>query len=348
VRGFLFIIGIYIDMRDLIRRVLKEEVSNKYSTGCEFFPKNSTDYRWCKFAENKLSKTTKKAKLAIERYKKDYLSDYGGEYKAVKYNKSIDFFKDRRSDVINALEKFKSTCPSLYNYVIQQMNKFVESFVILNQKNEYDLLNKLNTNWSALALMLTSELPEDYKNLDFEKSLNYFFEDTDEKSGTTPFEKFLDRLLIGSNDELKEKIYSTIKEKTKAGQEIEDEFYNYISKYTETIQYAGDYSFMDMIGIDMVVKNPDNEWVPVQVKKYSGGCDKAEYRKSMCENWCVSYEKNVWKIKVFKGDNLEKNKVQCKNLPLNKTTYLNVHVDDSGVDQESCDTKEIILKNPDF
>lgn len=335
-------------MRDFIRKTLKEAVSAKFNTGCEYFEPNSHDYKWCKFAENKLQKNTRKPKQAIEKYKRDFLSGYKSGVRAVKYDKTLPFFSERRTDVISALDKFKKTCPKFYNYIIEQMIKFVDSQVILNEKDEYDLLNKLNTNWSALSLMLTLALPDEYKTLDFNQTLDYFFGKIDEKSATTPFERFMGSVTSETGKDLRHKINSTISERTKAGQEIEDEFYQYIKNYTEVVQYAGDYSFMDMIGVDMVVLNPEGEWVPVQVKKYAGGCDSLEYRKNMCENWCVSYEKKVWRIKVFNGNNLEKNKTQCKSLPLNKTTYLNTHVDDSGVNQEFCDSKEIILKNPNF
>lgn len=335
-------------MKFLIKKILRESVSSKVSTGCEYFEKDSDDYRWCKFAENKLQKSTRIPKKAIERYKTDILSQFETGVRAKKYDKSYKFFSDRRSHVIDALDKFKEDCPQFSNYIIEQMAKFVNSHVILNENNEYDLLNKLNTNWSALSFVLTAELPSEYKTLDFNSALNYFFEKTDAESATTPFEDFMEKVVSSVDNESRNKIYQTIREKSRQGQVIEDEFFNYIKKYTKAIQYAGDYSFMDMIGVDMVILNPENKWVPVQVKKYAGGCESLEYRKQMCENWCVSYEKTVWKIRVFNGADLQKSKTQCKNLPLRKSTYLNVNVEDEDENQNSCEPKKPNLDNLDF
>lgn len=335
-------------MKFLIKKILRESVSSKVLTGCEYFETDSDDYRWCKFAENKLQKSTRIPKKAIERYKTDILSQFESGVRAKKYDKSYKFFSDRRSHVIDALKKFEKNCPQFYNYIKGQMVKFVNSHVILNEKNEYDLLNKLNTNWSALSFMLTSELPSEKKTLNFKAALEYFFESTNPETATTPFENFMERIVSSADNESRNKIYQTIREKSKQGQAIEDEFFNYIKEYTDVIQYAGDYSFMDMIGVDMVILNPENKWVPVQVKKYAGGCESADYRKAMCENWCVSYEKKVWKIRVFNGENLQKSKTQCKNLPLRKSTYLNVNIDDEDESQNFCEPQKTDLDNLDF
>ena len=157
-------------MRDLIKKILNE--SKKTLVGCDFFEKSTNDYRWCKFAENKLMKNTRKVTKALEDYKKEYLSTYETGVRAVKYDKGIEFFSERRDMVIDALGKFKLSCPKLRSYIIEAMTKFTERFVIWDEKQQYDLLNKLNTNYSAAAYMITVELPEKYKtSVSFEDSL---------------------------------------------------------------------------------------------------------------------------------------------------------------------------------
>jgi hypothetical protein len=132
-----------------------------------------------------------------------------------------------------------------------------------------------------------------------------------------------------NKQEIRNKINQTISQKTKDGQEIEDKFYDYITEQlggSNVITYSGDYSFMDMIGIDMVVKNPENKWIPVQIKKYVGACEDSKgYRKHMCENWCVSNESKFWNIRVYNGETLVKLKKQCKTTELDEITFLNVH-----------------------
>ena len=314
-------------MRDLIKKVLNE--AKKPLVGCDFFEDHTNDHRWCKYAENKLMKNTRKVKKAMDDYTKDFLSTYTTGIRAVKYNKELQFFSERRSMVVDALEKFQSSCPKLKKYVIDTMTKFTEKFVIWNEKQQYDLLNKLNTNYSAAAYMLTVGLPEHYKtSISFDEALKYFFDERNE-DGVTPFESFMGKLEFENKKEIREKINQTIAQKTKEGQEIEDKFYGYITEQlgdSDVISYAGDYSFMDMIGIDMMIKNPEGKWVPVQVKKYVGGCEDAKgYREHMCENWCVSNESKFWNIRVYNGNNLVKAKKQCKTSILDETTFLNVH-----------------------
>ena len=300
-------------MKRLINRILVEQDLSFVETGCNNFAKTSYDYKWCKFAENKLNINLRKAANAIERYKREYMSEWKSGLRAVKYDKTMTFFSDRRSDVIDGMKHFKKDCPKLYNYIINRMIKFTESYVILNDEGQYDLLNKLNSNWSALAFLMTKKLPNEYKSIDWQAATKYFFDRVEPLSGLTPFEKVLSEFHDEKN-ELREKINLTINRTTAEGQKIEDEFFNFVKKFTEVIQYSGDYSFMDMMGIDMVIKGSSGKWVPVQVKKFGSGCSKGLSRSEMCENWCVSWEKNDWVIRTFFGDKLIETHVQPKNL----------------------------------
>ena len=72
----------------------------------------------------------------MDDYTKDYLSTYTTGIRAVKYNKELQFFSERRNMVIDALEKFQSSCPKLKKYVIETMVKFTEKFVIWNEKQQ--------------------------------------------------------------------------------------------------------------------------------------------------------------------------------------------------------------------
>jgi len=179
-------------MRDLIKKVLNE--AKKPLVGCDFFENHTNDYRWCKYAENKLMKNTRKVEKAMDDYKRDYLSTYTTGIRAVKYDKKLQFFSERRDMVIDALEKFQSSCPKLRKYVIDSMVRFTEKYVIWNEKEQYDLLSKLNTNYSGAAYMLTVGLPEKYKNsVSYEDALKYFFDEKN-KDGVTPFERFMGEL----------------------------------------------------------------------------------------------------------------------------------------------------------
>ena len=321
-----------MDIRAKIKEVLQEQKKpKKVLVGCDYFPQHTNDYRWCKFAENKLSRSTNKISQALDSYVREYLSTYETGVRAVRYNKELEFFSERREMVIDALDKFKASCPKLRKYVIDKMTKFTERYVIWNEEQQYDLLNKLNTNYTAAAYMITSELPEHYKtNVSFENALEYFFK-LKNKEGVTPFEEFMGKIEMENKKEIRERINQTIRYTTDLGNQIEDMFEKYISKQIgseNVVMYSGDYSFMDMIGIDMLVRNPEGLWVPVQVKKYQGACDDTTIkfaRKHMCENWCVSNESKYFNIRVYDGERMVKSKKQCKTSELDQTTFLNVH-----------------------
>lgn len=336
-------------MRDLIRRIIREQILPRELTGCNYFDKNSYDYKWCKFAENSLSKNRIVAYNAIKDYKNDFLKNYQTGLRAQLYDKEHKFFSDRRKSVLDAMEKFKSSCPKFYSYIIDKMTGFTQEYVILNAEGEYDLLNKLNTNWSALSVLLTLALPENYKDLrtfSVSSAQKKFFKERDE-DGFTLFERFMNDWEKEQMYEKRDKIYRTIIQTSKDGQDIEDEFFNFIKKYVPSKQFSGDYSFMDMIGVDMIIQEPGGNWIPVQVKKYGGACSeiserKNNYRNFMCENWCVSYEKKTWKIRTYIGDNLKKSKEQCKTKPLNMTCFFNI--DTHETNHETCEPE---IKNLD-
>lgn len=321
-----------MDIRANIKKVLSEQKrSKKVLVGCDFFPSHTFDHKWCKYAENKLMRNTRKVKMAMDEYIKNFLSTYTTGVRAVKYDKEHEFFSERREMVIDALNKFKTSCPKLKKYIIDRMTKFTEQYVIWNEEQQYDLLNKLNTNYTAAAYMMTSELPEYYKtNVSFDNVLEYFFNKHNE-DGVTPFEQFMGRIESENKKEIRDRINQTIAQKTKEGSIIEEKFYEYISEQIgseNVVIYSGDYSFMDMIGIDMLIKNPEGVWVPVQVKKYEGGCDDTTIkyaRQHMCENWCVSNEAKYFNIRVYDGVRMSKSKKQCKTTELDQTTFLNVH-----------------------
>ena len=55
---------------------------------------------------------------------------------------------------------------------------------------------------------------------------------------------------------------------------------------SEIYDFTGNYSFIDMMGIDVAIKK-DGKWIPIQIKsnpKYCVGLKNVDG----CENWCVS------------------------------------------------------------
>jgi hypothetical protein len=321
----------------VMKSLLYENLNPVFSVGCNNFPKNTEDFKWCLAAEQFMKSKPKLAKDAVDKYKKEYLSQYGSGIRAVKYDKEMDFFKERRNDVIKAMEIFKVHCPKLYNYIYRRMVEFSNGYVILDENNNYHPLNRLNTNYSALAYIATFFIPQIKKTIDIEQVLKDYFTEIDNSRGTTEFESSLDKLIFENPENSRDKTTYTLEKTWGSGQDVEDEFDRFLKdekNNLEVYHYSGLYSFMDMIGIDMMIKSPTQIWVPVQVKKSQNDCVKSandrsyklQYRENMCENWCVSSENNNWVINTFNGSENFGTFLQPKNKPLDLNFFLSNRV----------------------
>ena len=69
-------------MKDLIKKILRENLEGKILAGCDNFPKGTNDHNWCIFAQRNLNLSMKKVKDSVEKYKRDVLTDQGKIKKA--------------------------------------------------------------------------------------------------------------------------------------------------------------------------------------------------------------------------------------------------------------------------
>ena len=153
--------------------------------GCNLFPENSEEREWCQCAtpkvgdKNKKSIVIKKVSEVINILKYDEFSDIR-EKKLLSFNNDDPFFKERA-------EKFKEVRDMLIPYcsktngengtIAQFRNKIMRDAVFIEKKDdkaEYTLLNKLNTNYTAVAYLLT--IHRNKKNL-LGKTFDYVFND---------------------------------------------------------------------------------------------------------------------------------------------------------------------------
>ena len=312
---------------------------DKVEQGCKNFPQGSFDYLWCKSAESYLNNWKIKSKVTEiwKSYLKNYAKDFISGLKAVKYSKELSFFTSRSQDVKIAMSIFKNQCESLYNYMYAQMTGFSESYVVIEdepsteEKIKYHPINRLNTNYTGMAFIMTTYLDDYQKKRPIPKAFDYFI-NFDEKKGNTPFEKVLDSIFLNKNSEESKRLINTLEGTWTSGSEVENEFLRYIwsKNKIQSKVYAGEYSFMDMMGMDMIIISPNGKWVPVQVKKNVIDCQKTyKYQDNMCENWCVSSVGSSWDIKVYDGSSKIIDHLHCKFKPFNLSFFLENYSVDS-------------------
>lgn len=307
-------------------------------SGCNNFPENSYDKSWCKKIEEVLKEDMKKkdstVKIRWKEFTENFASQFTSGLRAVKYNKELNFFLGRREDAIEAMNKFQIQCNSLYHYMFNRMVNFANSFVVLDENENYHAINRLNTHYSAVSLLMTTFINEELRrNLNSELTLKYFF-DTKEKDGKTPFDSLLTKIFKGDEiGDLKFRLENTLEKTWTGGSKVESEFTKYLENKMNNVTfkiYAGEYSFVDMMGMDLIMVSPSGKFIPVQVKETPQYCvDSYSYQKNMCENWCVSSRGRSWDIKVYNGQSKIIDKLQCKTKPLNKKFFLENYSGDS-------------------
>lgn len=306
------------------------------SQGCENFPKGSYDYLWCKKAETDIKKgrMLENVKKSWKEFLTNYASEFSSGLRAVKYSKDLPFFVGRRQDAIEAMNAFKKQCESLANYMFNQMVEFSKSYVVLDNKDQYHPINRLNTHYTAVAFLMTTFLGTEQKKLETKDALDYFL-NSKNKNGLSPFELILDKIFADKIlGDFRFRFENTLESTWIGGSKIESNFIEYLTNSQNNIEvkvYAGEYSFVDMMGMDMIIVSPSGKWIPVQVKKNVNDCSTPfRYQKNMCENWCVSSVGNSWDIKVYQGDRKVIDNSQCKSKPLNEGFFL-----DNGIDSDN-------------
>ena len=111
--------------------------------------------------------------------------------------------------------------------------------------------------------------------------------------------EFLRYVLIKPNH-IRKRILGTIERIKKVGDDNEDKFLAYLdSKNRDYISYKDDFGFVDMMGVDALVKK-ENQYYPIQIKSSEDGASGElaiwEYQEEGCDCF-VAYKKNGnWKV----------------------------------------------------
>jgi hypothetical protein len=305
----------------LIKKSINENYGNKSGGvwGCYNFQRNSESREWCQNAQERISKKKKYIKEQVN-YVKSVLRRKGNEdlLKNIKYfNKGDQFFINRIKQFIE-IEKFFSGCKTFSNSLESFKDDIKSTGVFIKKEDgDYSLLNKLDTNYTALSFLLTTFREKNKNNLvglSFSEVFDSFFGRNYkqlEEGEESNFTKFLLNY-FGKNEgdevEIMKKVFKTIEETTKRGAQSEQDAYNYLVEElgaSNVKNYAGDWSFVDLFGIDFMVRGLiEGDFIPVQIKS---NVEDLYGNNKVCENIAMAKNKSgEWVINLYNGEKMIK------------------------------------------
>lgn len=310
------------ELVSLLKTIIMENY--KYNSwGCNSSTLSTEEREWCSYSSKKVkeSKNIELIKREIEKLKEVIISsdwhDLVGNLK--QYKKEDPFFAWRLSQYQDFKKEILKT-QNIEDNLDDFQREIAKKAIFIHKKNdqdEYSLLNKLNTNYTALSYLITRYRRQ--KNLisvPFQDIFDSFFGRNStqlEKSEESIFFNFLIKFLSKKESaaEIMKEVFNTIQTTTDIGLKTELSAFDFLEQKLSkgnVINYTGDYSFVDMFGVDFMVKGlVDSEpgFVPVQVKT---NVDHMYGNGKVLGNLAIAKRKDkTWKIDYFIGKNFVKN-----------------------------------------
>ena len=299
----------------------KYELTTPFSEktwGCNLI--TDKKYReWCFVANSKLSEKgvynsyIKKVKKEVNDFKPFISEKYEKKLKEYikEFDENDDFFKENLKNVNILKENLKYCSKSS-----KKINEFIENQIKPNflfvypetTEMVYDIINKFNSNYTAISYLLTKTLQlknKDVTSLDFEIAFEEYF--IDKINGQSNFYLDLMSYLNREGLDVNEKfdgVIHTIKKTSEKGLLTEEKFEKYLKSKNFTINvnykvFAGDFSFVDLMGVDLMVKDENQLWIPIQVKTNIKDC---RNNHRFCKNFCVAPNGNFgWSGYKYNG-----------------------------------------------
>lgn len=294
------------ELVSLIKRTIMENEfkydPNEY--GCYKLPMGSEIKDWCDSSAKYIANNVRPIKKIISNVQDELKKEENAHLKHnLKFFDKNDLFFSQNLENLKKLKELTEYCNS-GKKAIAAFEETIPSKVIFVKKigeiYEYSLLNKLNTNFSALAYLLTQ-----YKlknNLMSQPTLEVF----KKYFLGGEFYKTLMNYFGDSEYEVNlfKEVFNTITNTTKKGRETELKVIEILNKNfgKENVKdFAGDFSFVDMLGVDVLIYMKDlKKWVPVQIKTKIENC---EGNDRFCENICISKTENgQWVVMKYVGE----------------------------------------------
>jgi len=290
-------------MRDLIKSVIKQYITEEKRSWIEEHCDNSFDKkeeRYFCYAATKSFKNNYQLQESFRNKFKDFITKNKNEISSI----SLEVLKKESTIAKDGLEELrwvhnngKLLCPNIKENIIQIYNDLLKGNYVfyMDDKGKYHIVNRLDTNYSALGVMVT-EYFKDYdiiyklwlRNLKSKKSwevpVNYLINhllnpyiynlnDYENKLfnnieiGSNPLERMFIDLIGSERPEISNKIVNVLTKVREVGFDTERKFLKLLDEYgIEYKNFGKDYGFVDrFLGIDNFVF-VDGMWFPTQVK----------------------------------------------------------------------------------
>ena len=288
----------------------------KTEWGCNRFPDFSQEKDFCQLASRKIKYKVKDIKRLLHDVAFIVMMDVNNQKitNKIKFVKEEDeYFSENFENFKILEEKLKNQCELNKETFEDFKFKISSKFVILKELNEkfvWDEMSMLETNYSALAYVLTRFREKDDSRNSFESSFQRYFlgrhmqDLPDSQQDLTVFQKlvlnYLSESLDEFDNEIIEGVVDTIKGTYGVGKRSEIDAYNELKKnFSKIIKFSGDFSFADSLGVDFLIFDEGMGWVPVQVKTSFVNC----YRNTkFCDSVCMGKEKGKWVTKLYEQE----------------------------------------------
>jgi len=201
------------------------------------------------------------------------------------------------------------SCPK----IIEEVNKDIKNLpqkdlvMVVDSENQYSLLNRLDTHYSAKAYLLTNLILKEIKNKDNlnnvndEKLREVLYHVMDDEF-VEEISKFLSETL-DSNKEFHDYFFGSLKSSKDKGNQVENDVFNFLrQKYgnENVIEFSGDFGFVDYFGVDGVVII-NGEAHPIQISTAAKSSPKVfRYSSESCRPLGFFKDKN----KIIKYEEL--------------------------------------------
>jgi len=283
--------------------------------GCGLFPEGTEDREWCSYSLERIKHKKAAVQKQIDKISELFkLPEYSDLSKNIKrYSQNDSFYKQNKENMNKLYTRLKTDCPDKVKIAFDNFkSKLANQYLFVDKmayKEKYNLINKLNTNYSALAYLLTLYRRDNKANV-YNDPFNVVFDKffvgggREDRMDENPFVNLIINYYgrkEGAVDIMK-KVFDTIKSTSKIGEDAEREaFIELRKKYKRVDQFSGDFSWVDLMGVDMMIY--DNGWVPVQIKNNFKDCV-GNHR--FCKNICMGKDNGVWKYEYYEGKNIKR------------------------------------------
>ena len=299
-------------MKSMMGLVNEEDSNYTFGPYCSGAFKNDSHVKLCYSIENILKPTGKKGQKNLKNFVNNVMVTFNKlkdvsevEWSNFKESHS-EFFESRMDEIdefLNLLDQ--NICPTLYMDILKKKQEYsvhgikgllwtAPEDVEDSKKGEklYSHMNRLNTNYSALAIILTRYAVENnLEDVDVSEIIDGFRLNGDEFMSNMIFNQ-LDKKI----ENTRKSVLYTISRTRKAGNVVENKLKKYLDGKVDFIGTQDDFSFIDMLGIDLIAKFPKigDYYVPVQVKSFVSNVTRQLTKycsDSMC-NGIMIYPKN--------------------------------------------------------